>query len=93
MWKNIEGQKGSKIKGFPVDIVSLRERKQNVLTQAATRKDEIARIKDMMRFIDEQTGEVEYDDALVRKLIERATVNDDRITVQFKSGLAIDVDA
>jgi len=74
-------------------IISLRERKQNVLTQAATRKDEIARIKDMMRFIDEQTGEVGYDDALVRRLIEKVTVNDDRITVQFKSGLAIDVDA
>ena len=47
----------------------------------------------MMHFIDEQTGEVEYDDALVRKLIEKVTVNDDRITVQFKSCIAIDVDA
>ena len=46
----------------------------------------------MLRFIDEQTGEVEYDDALVRKLIEKVTVNDDRITVQFKSGLSIDVE-
>ena len=33
----------------------------------------------------------EYDDALVRKLIERITVYDDYHTVEFKSGIEIDV--
>jgi len=33
----------------------------------------------------------EYDDALVRKFIERITVYDDYFTVEFKSGIDIDV--
>jgi len=33
----------------------------------------------------------EFDDKLVRKLVEKATVYDDRILVEFKSGLEIEV--
>ena len=33
----------------------------------------------------------EYEDALVRKLIERITVCDDYYIVEFKSGIEIDV--
>lgn len=37
-------------------------------------------------------GEVtEYDDSLVRRLIERITVYDDHFTVEFKSGIETDV--
>lgn len=47
----------------------------------------------MIAFMDEQTTAVtEYSETLVRRLIEKITVYDDRITVEFKSGLAIDVD-
>ena len=73
-------------------IVSLRERRQNVLTQAAVREDKIDRIKAMICFIEEQTGEAEYSEILVRRMVEKVTIHDDRITVEFKSGLAIDVD-
>ena len=38
-----------------------------------------------------QTGDItEFDDKLVRKLIEKATVYDDRLVVEFKSGLEIE---
>ena len=33
----------------------------------------------------------EYYDALVRRLIERITVRDDKYVVEFKSGIEIDV--
>ena len=33
----------------------------------------------------------EFDDKLVRKLVEKATVYDDRLMVEFKSGLEIEV--
>ena len=33
----------------------------------------------------------EYYDALVRRLIERITVHDDKYVVEFKSGIEIDV--
>ena len=34
---------------------------------------------------------VQYDEALVRRLIEKVTVYEDKFTVEFKSGLMVDV--
>ena len=87
------GKDEERIQEIGERIVSLRERRQNVLTQAALRKDEIDRIKAMITFIEEQTGEAEYSEILVRSMVEKVTIHDDKITVEFKSGLAIDVEA
>lgn len=87
------GKDEARIQEIGERIVSLRERRQDVLTQAALKKDKIDRIKAMIRFIEEQTGEAEYSEILVRRMVEKVTIHDDRITVEFKSGLAIDVDA
>jgi len=46
----------------------------------------------MTDFINTQTGDItEFDDKLVRKLVEKAIVYDDRLVVEFKSGLEIEV--
>ena len=75
-------------------IMQLREERQQILTQAAMRKDVKDRIEDLATFLDEQTQAVtEYSDALVRRLIERITVYDEMLVVEFKSGLEIEVDA
>lgn len=87
------GKNEARVQEIGERIVSLRERRQNVLTQAALSKDEIDRIKAMITFIKEQTGEAEYSEALVRSMIEKVTIHDDKIAVEFKSGLAIDVEA
>jgi len=43
-------------------------------------------------FLNTHTGDItEFDDKLVRKLVEKATVYDDRLMVEFKSGLEIEV--
>lgn len=43
--------------------------------------------------LNEQSYELEeYDEQLVRRLIEKVTVHDDRIEVEFKSGISIDVE-
>jgi site-specific DNA recombinase len=34
----------------------------------------------------------EYDEQLVRRLIEKVTVYEDKFTVEFKSGLTVDVE-
>lgn len=58
------------------------------------RKDVKDRIEDLASFLDEQTQAVtEYFDALVRRLIEKITVYDEMLVVEFKSGLEIEVDA
>ena len=47
----------------------------------------------MREFLDSQPTEVlEYDEQLVRRLIEKVTVYDERFEVEFKSGMTVDVD-
>ena len=44
-------------------------------------------------FLNEQSCELEeYDEQLVRRLIEKVTVFDDKLTVEFKSGVEIDIE-
>ena len=57
------------------------------------RRDELQkRITDMSAFLQEQpTALVQYNESLVRRLIEKVTVYEDKFTVEFKSGLKVDV--
>ena len=58
------------------------------------RKDVKDRIDDLASFLDEQTDAItEYSETLVRRLIERITVYDEMLVVEFKSGLQIEVQA
>jgi hypothetical protein len=41
----------------------------------------------------QQTDITEFDDSLVRKLIQQITVYDDHFTVEFKSGITINIEA
>ena len=44
--------------------------------------------KSAMRF----TALAEYDEQLVRRLIEKATIYEDKFTVEFKSGVTVDIE-
>ena len=47
----------------------------------------------MKDFLNNQTVEVlEYDEQLVRRLIERVTVYEEKLEVEFKSGMTVDVE-
>ena len=51
------------------------------------------RIDDLAAFLDGQVEAVtEYLEPLVRRLIEKITVYDEKLTVEFKSGLEVDVE-
>ena len=51
------------------------------------------RIREMREFLKQQATEVtEYDELLVRRLIEKVTVYDERFEVEFKSGAKVDVE-
>jgi site-specific DNA recombinase len=73
------------------EIYRLRELKQNILTENAEREGKRERIKEMMEFLHEQSVELqEYDEQLVRRLIEKITIYDEKITIEFKSSVEID---
>ena len=47
----------------------------------------------MMAFLEKQANEpLAYDEQLVRRLVEKITVYEDRLAVEFKPGLEIDVE-
>ena len=74
------------------EIYRLRDLKQNILTENAEREGKRERIEEMMKFIHDQPVELqEYDEQLVRRLIEKITVFDEKLTVEFKSGVEFDI--
>jgi len=57
-------------------------------------RDELKkRMADMSTFLKKQpTTLSEYDEQLVRRLIEKVTIYEDKFTVEFKSGVTVDID-
>lgn len=88
------GKDEKKIDTVGKDIIALREEKKNILTEAAGNKEIAEHMEDMAAFLGEQTTAVtEYSEALVRRLIEKIVVYDEKLVVEFKSGLSVEVDA
>ena len=76
------------------EIDRLRELKQNALVESAEREELKQRIREKREFLEQHSTEVtEYDEQLVRRLIEKVTVYNGRFEVEFKSGAKVDVDA
>ena len=74
------------------EIYRLREAKQNAQIDNAEQKGKKKRITEMQQFLAEQKYDItEYDEQLVRRLIDKITVYDERATVEFKSGTSVDV--
>lgn len=74
------------------EIDRLRKLKQNALVESAEREGQKQRIREMREFLERQSTEItEYDELLVRRLIEKVTVYDERFEVEFKSGTKVDV--
>ena len=73
------------------EIYRLRELKQNALVENADREGKRQRIAEMTDFLNKQSRELEeYDEQLVRRLIEKVTIYEAKLTVEFKSGIEID---
>ena len=74
------------------EIYRLREEKQKAQVENLGRDELQKRITDMSAFLQEQPiALVQYDESLVRRLIEKVTVYEDKFTVEFKSGVTVDV--
>ena len=51
-------------------------------------------MNDMISFLDEMpTMLTEYSDAITRRLVEKITIFDEKMVVELKSGLQIEVEA
>lgn len=78
--------------GDQIDV--LREERQSILAEAAERSDLKERMNDMISFLDEMPQAItEYSDTITRRLVEKITIFDEKIVVELKSGLQMEVDA
>ena len=75
-------------------INALREERLSILAEAAKRSDQQERMNDMISFLDEMPEALtEYSDAITRRLVEKITIFDEKIVVELKSGLQMEVEA
>lgn len=75
------------------EIYRLRDEKQIMQEHNAERQAKRQRIAEMTALLEEQADEMtEYDDKLVRQLVERVEVHGDKMVVTFKSGISEKVD-
>ena len=74
-------------------VDALREERQSILAEAAERSDLQERMNDMISFLDEMPEALtEYSDAITRRLVEKITIYDEKIVVELKSGLQMEVE-
>ena len=74
------------------EIYQLRDLKKDVMIEDAEREGLRQRITEMATFLYQQPAEIiEYDEQLVRRLIERILVYEERYVVEFKSGMSVDI--
>lgn len=74
------------------EIFRLREQKEKSEVDSHSREETMNRIKELQDFISQQKAAVtEFDEDQVKRLIERITVFADHFTVEFKSGIKIDI--
>ena len=74
------------------EIGALREEKQALLLDDANHKAMKQRMDELEAFLDGRpTGVTDYEEGLVRRLIERITVFDDHLCFEFKSGIETEV--
>ena len=75
------------------EILRLRELQEQKGMDDAAQKEHKKRIRELQRFIERQKSKVSaFDEALVRKLLEKVTVHDDYLEFRFKSGVTVSVE-
>jgi site-specific DNA recombinase len=74
------------------EIDELRDKRQLLLVEDASLSGENERINELIEFIRKNKFRtLEYDDKLVRKIIQNVTVYDDRFIIAFKSGIEMEI--
>ena len=75
------------------EIFRLRKLRKQTTVDTAERDGQIKRINELQDYIAQQTTALtEFDESLVRRWIRQITILKDHITVEFKSGISVDIE-
>lgn len=67
--------------------------KQKNFTDTAVRDEQVKRINELTEFIEQQDSELtEFDESLVWRWLKEIVVWDDRVSVELKSGIIIEIE-
>jgi hypothetical protein len=81
-------------KAITDEIFRLRAQKKQSESESTLQAETLSRIRKLQKFIAAQPTELtEFDETLVKRLIEKITVYEDKFTVEFKSGVTVDINA
>ncbi|WP_441754416.1 recombinase zinc beta ribbon domain-containing protein [Fundicoccus sp. Sow4_H7] len=84
--------KGQDYEYLADEIDELRDKRQTFLVEDASLSGENERIGEVIEFIrNNKFRTLEYDDKLVRKIIQSVTVYEDHFIITFKSGIELEV--
>ena len=88
--RKVEG--GKDYNAITDEMVRLQEMKKQSTVDNHRREEAMNRIKELQDFVAMQNTEIHvFDEALVRKLIKSIMVYADKFTVEFKSGISVDI--
>ena len=74
------------------EIFTLREQKSQAEADTRSREETRKRIDELQKFIAAQPNKLtEFDETLVKRLIQKVTIYEDKFIVEFKSGVTVDV--
>ena len=75
------------------EIFQLREKKEKTNIDTSARDEQIGRITELQDFIKQQSTELmEFDENLALRWLKKITVYEDKYTVEFKSGVSVDIE-
>ena len=84
--------KGQDYEYLAEEIDELRDKRQILLVEDASLSGENERINELIEFIRKNKFRtLEYDDKLVRKIIQNVTVYEDNFIIAFKSGIEMEI--
>ena len=84
--------KGKDYEFLANEIDKLRDKRQILLVEDASLNSENERINELIEFIRKNKFRtLEYDDKLVRKIIQSVTVYEDHFVIAFKSGIEMEI--
>ena len=76
------------------EILRLRDQRRQAEVDSVIKDEQMKQIRDLQDFVKNQPSTItEFDETLVSRLIAKITVFDDHFTVEFKSGITINIEA
>ena len=76
------------------EIFRLRDMRKQSEVDSVVKDEQLKQINDLQDFIRSQpTTITEFDEILVKRLISRITIFEDHFTVEFRSGITIEIEA